>query len=485
MVKIAVLSYYEEWGGSPLLTFDFSYEKKREGATQYYKVTASCDPCTGSSYFGYPIYLELKLDGVSKVTYTLKAANPSQWSSAITYTSGWLAIQNKTSGTASLDIRVYSGLGSSRNKTYSYTLPIDPAASKISATDAQIGKTSAISITKYDSNFTTTVSYKAAGQSKFTSIWTKQAHTSYGWTVPTSLYSLIPDVREIEVTLQCQTYSGSTLIGTETCTMTATTSESTSKPSVEVSAVDSNENVVAITGSNKIIVKGFSDVKVSTTATANNSASIKKATAYCGSTTKTGTSVTFTGAESATIKAKATDSRDYSNEATASGLTLVDYIIPTIVEDIQRASPTSDTVNISVRGKWYNGNIGKTKNTLVVQVRYKPKSQESYADADKYVDMNVTVDGDTYTATATLTGLEYTQAYSIRIRVSDALHEYNGPVAEAIYRNTELSKGIPVFDWGEDDFQFNVPVKISEGSLTIGGTTLTETQLVNLLALLK
>lgn len=474
------------WGSGPTNTFDFSYEKKREGATQYYKVTVSCDPCTGSSYFGYPIYLEVKLDGVSKVTYTLKAASPAQWSSAITYTSGWLAIQNKTSGTASLAIRVYSGLGSSRNQTYNYTLPIDPAASKISATDAQIGKTSAVSITKYDANFTTMVSYKAEGQSSYTQLWEKPSYsTSYGWTVPTSLYKLIPHAREIEVTLRCQTYSGSTLIGTETCTMTATTSESLCKPSVAVTAVDSNENVVAITGSNKIIVKGFSTVKVSTTATEKNSAHITEVSVTCGSAKKTGTSVTFEGAESATIKAKATDSREYSNEATASGLSLVDYIVPTIVEDIQRASPTSDTVNISVRGKWYNGNIGATKNTLTAQVRYKPKSQESYEDSDKYTSMTVTVEGNTYTASATLTGLEYNQAYSICIRVSDALHEHNGLVAEAIYRNTEISKGIPVFDWGEEDFQFNVPVKISEGALTIGGTTLTEDQLVKLLALLK
>ena len=480
---MATLASNAAWGSSPTLTFDFSYEKKREGATQYYRVTVTCDPCTGSSYFGYPIYLEIKLDSTTKATYTLKEASPAQWSSAKTYTSGWLAIQNKTSGTASLAIRVYSGLGSSRNQTYSYSLPLDPAASKIGATDASIERASTITITKYDAKFTTTVSYKAAGQSSFTQIWSKQTHTSYSWTIPSSLYSLIPNGREIEITLQCQTYSGSTLIGTETCELTATTLESRCKPIVSVSASDANAATVAVTGDNKIIVKGFSDVKVTTTATAKNEASISEVAVTCGSAKKTGASVTFTGAESATIKAKATDSRGYGVEKSATGLSLVNYIVPTIVEDIHRESPTSDKVIISAKGVWYNGNIGSTKNTLKVQVRYKPKSQGSYADSDKYTDMAVTVDGNTYTATAVLSGLDYTQAYSIRIRVSDALHEYNGPVAEAIYRNTEISKGIPVFDWGENDFQFNVPVGI-DGTLTIGNTTITEAQLKKLLALI-
>ena len=455
---MATLASNVKWGSSPTNTFDFSYEKKREGAIQYYKVTVSCDPCAGASYFGYPIYLQIKLDGTKKASKTLKEASPSQWSSAIKYTTGWLEVPNKTDGTTDIAIRIYSGLGSSRDKTYNYTLPIDPAASKISATDANIESTSAISITKYDANFTTTVSYKAAGQSSFTAIWTKQTHTSYGWTVPSSLYSLIPKAKEIEITLQCQTFSGNTLIGTETCTMTATTSEAKCKPGVSVSAEDINAYTIALTGSNKKIIKGFSDVKVTTTATEKNSAKISSVSVTCGSVTKAGTSVTFDNAESTAITATVKDDRGYSNSATASGMTLINYIVPTIVESISRESPTSDVVNISVTGKWFNGSFGSVTNTLKVEVRYKPKSQSAYADSDKYVSMTVKTSGNTYTATLSLPGLAYTQAYSIRIRVSDAVHVYDGPLAEPVYSNKEISKGIPIFDWGENDFQFNVPV---------------------------
>ena len=464
---MATLATNVTWGSGPTNTFDFSYEKKREGSSQYYKITVVCDPLTGGSYFGYPIYLEIKLAGTTKATHTIKAASPSQWSTALTYTTGWLEVQNKTSGTTTLAIRVYSGMGSTRNSTYTYSLPIDPAASKISATDANIESTSSISITKYDSKFTTTVSYKAAGQSSYTAIWEKQAYTSYGWTIPSYLYSLIKNDRKIELTLQCQTYNGSTLIGTETCTLTATTSESKCKPTVSVTAADENADIIAITGSKNIIVNGFSDIRVKTTAEAKNSASISDISVTCGSSLLKGSDVLFKGAKGAVIKSKATDSRGYSTEATKS-LVLVNYVAPTIVEEIYRESPTSDIVNISVKGKWYNGKIGASTNSLKVQVRYKLKSQESYTDADKYTDMTVTTDGHTYTASATLTGLVYNQAYSIRIRVSDLLHEYDGPIDEPIYKNTEISTGIPVFDWGEDDFRFNVPVSLGNGVFAAG-----------------
>lgn len=456
---MATLATDAQWGSSPKITFDFSYEKKREGSTQYYKVTVTCDPVTGDSYFGYPIYLEIKLAGTKVASKTLKDASPNRWTSALTYTTGWLSVSNKTTGTTALAIRVYSGMGTTRDKTYNYTLPIDPAASKISATDANIESASTITITKYDSKFTTTVAYKAAGQSSYTTIWTKQTHTSYGWTIPDLLYDLIPNAKEIEIELRCQTYSGNTLIGTETCTLTATTSESKCKPSVSITAVDTNTNTIALTGNNKKIIKGFSDVKVTTTAEEKNSAEISTVSVTCGSEKKTGTIVTFSGAESEKITATVKDSRGYSVNAALGGLKLVNYIVPTIVASVSRESPTSDQVNISVKGNWFNGSFGSVTNTLKVQVRYKPKNQAEYADSDKYSDMTVKTSGNTYTATLSLTGLVYTSAYSIRIRVRDAIHEYEGPLANPIYRNTEISKGVPVFDWGENDFQFNVPVR--------------------------
>lgn len=360
----------------------------------------------------------------------------------------------------------FSGKVTSGSK--SVAMDTIPRASSVAATDANIGSKTTITITRASSSFTHTLTY--AFESLTGTIATKTTGTSVQWTVPTSFYDEIPNDPSGTCTITCDTYNGTTKVGTDTCTFKATAAESLSAPTVSVTAVDTNADVIVLTGSNKRIVKGFSDVKVTTTAEGNNSATVSSSdvSVTCGSVKKTGTSITFDDAESATIKATAVDSRGYDTTATASGLTLVNYIVPTIKETISRESPTSDIVNISVQGNWFNGNFGAKQNTLKVQVRYKPKSQAAYADADKYVDMSVTTNGNTYTATLSLPGLDYTKAYSIRIRASDAIHVYDGALAEPIYRNTEISKGVPVFDWGEDDFKFNVPVELESGAFAAG-----------------
>lgn len=388
-------------------------------------------------------WVELTTHTVSKVSHSADGSKTITISGSVTGPSG-----------TSMEGKVTSG-------SRSVAMDTIPRTSTVTATNANIGSTTTITINRAASSFTHTLTYAFAGLTG--TIATKTTGTSIAWTVPTSFYAKIPNDPSGTCTITCTTYSGTTAIGTAACTFTATASVASCAPTVSVTAVDTNTDVIALTGSNKRIVKGFSDVKVTTTATAKNSATISSVDVYCGSAKQTGTSVTFAGAESAAILATATDSRGYPTTATATGLTLVNYIVPTIKETISRESPTSDTVNISVSGNWFNGSFGSKANTLKVQVRYKPKSQASYADTDGYVNMTVTTSGNTYTATLSLPGLEYTKAYSVQIMVSDAIHVYDGTLAEPIYKNTEISKGVPVFDWGEDDFNFNVPVNFNAG----------------------
>lgn len=454
---MATLASSVQWGSNPKITCNFSYTKQRSGTTQQYKITVEINPLSGSGYFGYPIYTSITLDGTTAATKTLKAASPSTWTSKITYTTSWLDVTNKTTGTTKLKIRVYSGSGSTRESTYSYDLAVDPAASIVAATDANIDSTSTVTFTRYNSSFTHTLAYKADGQSSYTTIFTKQNLTSYGWKVPSALYALIPNAKTIDVTLKCQTYSGSTLMGETTCKMTATAAESKCAPDITATAEDTNENTIALTGNNKKIIRYHSNVAVTATVTAKNNATISKTNLSCGSDTASGTSYTFADAESGTVKAKTTDSRGYSASASVGGLTLINYTPPTVNATIQRASPTSDTINISVKGNYFSGSFGAVSNTLAVQATYKLPEESSFA---AYQSLEITIGNGTYTATGTLTGLDYTKAYDIRVRASDVIHKYGGALAGAVYSNKTIPKGIPVFDWGESDFQFNVPVYI-------------------------
>lgn len=445
------------WGSSPNIYFNFSYSKRRNGTTQEYDITVECKSLTGSSYFGYPIYLEISLDGTKVATKTLKASSPSQWSSAITYSTGWLKVTNKTAGTTGLKIRIYSGSGSTRDTNYNYTLDIDPAASKIAATDANIGSVSTVTFTRYNNSFTHTLAYMADGQTTYTAIFDKQNVSSYGWAVADKLYDLTKNKQTIGVTLRCQTYNGSTLVGTEACKMTATAAKDKCAPVVSVEATDSNDATFALTGDRKKIIKYHSDITVEAEVEERNGATIKSTTLKCGAKTFSGTKYTFTDAESIDISATATDTREYSTTDKLTGLALIEYIKLTANTIVKRTSPTADTVEITTTGNYFNGNFGVVNNTLGLQVQYKPKTKEAFDETDIWTEMTVTINENTYTAEATLAGLNYKQAYDIRVRAIDQIYN-DGPLANAVEHTVTLNKGIPVFDWGEEDFRFNVPI---------------------------
>lgn len=113
-----------QWGGVPKIGVSFGYDSRRSGSAMQYRIYVTVAPLTGASYFGYPIYLSVTVDGGSVCSgHTLKAASPSRWSSAIEYDSGWVTAAGAV-GTAPLGIRLYSGSGSARDDSYGYALPV-------------------------------------------------------------------------------------------------------------------------------------------------------------------------------------------------------------------------------------------------------------------------------------------------------------------------------------------------------------------------
>ncbi|MCM1232946.1 MAG: DUF859 domain-containing protein [Ruminococcus flavefaciens] len=106
--------------------------------------------------------------------------------------------------------------------TASATITLDsiPRASSVSAVSINIGTATRIDITRASSAFTHTITYKfgsasgtIASQSSLTTLW---------WTPPLTLASQIPNATTGICTITCTTYSGSTNIGSKTCTMTLT-----------------------------------------------------------------------------------------------------------------------------------------------------------------------------------------------------------------------------------------------------------------------
>lgn len=345
------------------------------------------------------------------------------------------------------------------------TLTTIPRASTIGATSANIGEVSTITVARQSTSFTHSIAYAFGSLSGYITSDGKTstteatfAVTSIAFSVPTEFYAQIPTAKSGKCTLTIKTYSGSTQIGSaHTCTFTATASQSVCAPNLTATAADTNSVSLAVTGSESKVLKGISNIQVTSTAIARNSASISSVTVVCGSSTKTGTSVTFTAAESATIKVTATDSRGYTTTVTVSGLALIDYSTPTLFASPKRETQTSDIVNCSVTGTWFNGNLGSKSNTLSATVKYK-SSTSSYSSAQT---ITLTLSDNTYFGTLRLSGFDYQKAYTFYFMIEDA-------VGSTVTSTVDLTKGTSVADWGENDWAFNVPV-VCNSSLAVDG----------------
>ena len=348
------------------------------------------------------------------------------------------------------------------------TLPAIARKSTVTATDAYIGAASTIVINKSNNAYTSTLSYRYDGQSTYTEIVSKTAATQYGWTVPEAAYLLIPNSREIKIYIRCETFNGLTGMGTSEAYLTAYVRESTNAPEVSATAQDVNEKTAALTGSALTIVKGVSNLRVQTTATAKNGAYVTSVRVTCGGISAIGADVTLNAVESGTVIVTVTDSRGLTISVQLTGLSVVEYIPLTLNPTVQREAAGSDVVSVSATGNFFSGSFGAVANTLTVRVRVKPYGG-TYGD---YTDIAASPVGNAYTASGDVSGVSYTAVNDVEVTAYDKIYTEG---KTAVYR---VNKGVPVFDWGENDFNFNVPVNISGtmsvDSLTVGGRTLSD-----------
>lgn len=315
---------------SPNITLSFEYEKQRSGANMQYRAKVTVSTVTGSSYFGYPIYMKLSIGGTLRVTQTLKNASPSQWSSAITYTSPWYTVSNKTTGTTPISFNVYSGQGSSRTGTYSYNMAVDPAASVISAPKGTLGTALTLGLTRYNTSFTDTITYTcgtASGtvkaDSKSTSVtW----DTTNGNVVALSAQNTSGLI--VDVTFTVKTYSGSTLVGTTSAKTTMEIPKSVG-PSVALSITDA----AGYQSTYGAYVQGYSKLKITATPTLAYGSPIKTYAITADGKSYSTTPVTtpaLQGSGSLEVTGKVIDNRGRGSVTESTSITVLPYSKPVV-----------------------------------------------------------------------------------------------------------------------------------------------------------
>lgn len=322
------------WGSGPVIPVTFSYDYKRSGANMQYKIKISVAKITGSSYFGYPIYATITLDGATKVSgHTMKNADPSQWSDAIVYESEWLTVDGKASGTTELKIRIRSGSGSKRDNTYRYNLDVSPTASvpTVSVSSVDMGIAVTINTNRASSDFTHALSYSFGSLSNQTDGLSASSNvdTSATFTAPLALASQIPNGTSGICTITCDTYEGSTLIGTKTVSLTLNVPTSVVPT---ISAVSISEATSGLAAKFATYVQNKSTLAVAITAAGSYGSTIENCETYIQSVLYRGSSFTSDViAESGTIGivTTVTDSRGRTAQVTNT-ITVLAYSPPVI-----------------------------------------------------------------------------------------------------------------------------------------------------------
>ena len=368
-----------------------------------------------------------------------------------TLASGSTTITHNADGTKSFSFSFsqqfdinYSGVGwiGTKSGSGSGTLTTIPRTSSVSSTNANIGENITITINRASSSFTHTLTYAFSGLSG--TIATKTSSTSISWTLPTSFYAKIPNAKSSWGTITCDTYSGSTKIGSSSCRFNVYVKESTNKPTISATVKDINATTKALTGDENKLIKYYSQAQFTVTGSAKNSATVKSLTStYNGNTVSKADTTSWTAHYSNAIQASyafgVVDSRGYSNSVTVTK-TLINYVKITCALSV--SNPTaSGSCTLTITGNYFNGSFGSTNNTLTVQYK---KNDGSWTNA------TATTSGNTYTATVSLTGLDYTQTFTFQARAIDKL--------ATATTNSKTVKSTPIFDWGSNSFHFHVPV---------------------------
>lgn len=322
-----------------------------------------------------------------------------------------------------------------------------PRKSLLYATDGKIGITPVkFTIDRKSSGFTDSIYYINPTNSQEVLIVNKTSATTYNWSPPTSLYASFPNATGIYLTFKSYTYNGNTLIGEDTTHASVWANESASRPTVSVTATPTNYS--SLTGNATTIIGGVSNVTISATATAKNSATIKSivTNGTTIATNATSGSKTINKVTTGTFKTTVTDSRGFTNSPLdTKTFEFVNYVPVSVSANAYRTNATSSTVKAVVTGNFFNAKFGTNgvTNTLTLTWKYKLKSASSYTTGGT---LTATKTGTTYkTAEVTLgTNFSYENDYDFLFTAVDKVNT-SGVTALA-----PVKKGTPILDYGVD-----------------------------------
>lgn len=333
---------------------------------------------------------------------------------------GEFTVNHNSDGTGSVTLAWTSNCTFSNsigNVTGSATiaLPTIPRASTISVGTVTLGSAATITITRASSAFTHTLRAKFGSRAE-TTIVAKTSSTSVSWTPALAEAYSAPNSTAASGTLYCDTYSGNTLIGTKTLSVSASIPSSV----VPTCTYTMTEAVSGLAEQFAAFIQSKSKISFSAMPAGAYGSTISSVTVTLDGQTFTSTSFTtdfLTMSGTQTVKIVVKDSRNRT--ATISGsYTVLAYAAP-VISGLSVFRCNSSGV-ASHTGTYYSVTLAVTikalnnRNTASIQFQHKKKSETNYTTSRTI--------SNTYTISSTYIcggSISNQYAYDIRIAAAD------------------------------------------------------------------
>ena len=333
----------------------------------------------------------------------------------------------------------------------SFTLPRIARADNITSPMVYtIGATHTIRITQNSTSFTHTIRYTFGSLNGTIASNVKDSCT---WFVPTTFYNEFTSGSSKTGTLYCDTYSGSTLLGTTSITATFIPNSTTAKPTVSFNYT-SDSLSQTLTGNTKGIIGGRSSINYTITGTPKYSATISKyylsnSSSNLPEVSRTGTLNNVSGNKYYT---RVQDSRGLNSDTLTVTLSpYVSYVKLAITScTFERENDLSNKVYLTLKGNYFNNNFGTTDNELTLKLFYRKQGESSWGNA---IDITsyATISENTFSITNQLIGsnFSYEEVYEFRVVAKDKV-----VTDDSVSSNRIVTEGVALFDIGKNDVLF-------------------------------
>lgn len=412
-------------------------------------------------------------------TQTFTGTIPSyDGTSTVTLKSGNFEIKHNEDGskTISISFSITDTTGKnytpgSVSKSETMKLTDIQRESDVSCSSPYIGDTAIITVDKKNENFTSTI-WCNIGSLLNIPIATKSKEKVFSLNtseIADDIYSDMPNSKEINGIVVCETYNGNTKIGTSINDFNLYAKESVCKPDVDATIIDTNEKTIAITGDTSKFIKYVSKPKVTITANAKKSSTIKKyyINLNDGQTSDSQECI-FNTIGSNNITIGVTDSRGYSNTKNIDiSEKMIDYIKLHINNiELERTEQVSNEVILNANGVWFNGNFNEeNNNVLTAKFQYKKTSENEWSEENI---ITPTIDNNTFKFIDVSLGnlFSYDDEYQFKIIINDKVMVVGSENKDII----TVPKGQEIIAIGENGIWVDGFVKIFNNPIIESGS---------------